>query len=245
MVDVGTDHALLPIYAVQRRGSPFVIASDINPGPLAAAKRAVSEAGLTSVIDTRLGPGLETVRPGEVDVVVIAGMGGHVMTEILQEASEVLTQVKRLILQPMGAARTVRLYLLGHGWSVVHEEIFLQVGKYYEFIVAEPTEEVTDYDAFLDSCSKAGRDEADTGPSSTFALYHDAIARDMALTFGPRLIQHPTTEFKEFILLEQNRWRDALKQVAQGRTAAAKEKASLLANQIAWVNQWLEETRGK
>ena len=77
LADIGTDHAYLPVYLVQAGVCPSAIASDIGAGPLDAARRTVTENGLTSEIALRLGNGLATVSAGEVEDIAIAGMGGE------------------------------------------------------------------------------------------------------------------------------------------------------------------------
>src|SRR5690554_6508909 len=74
--DIGTDHAYVPIYLIQNNICNGIIATDINRGPLEIAKEQIEAAGYKDQIETRLGNGLKPIKPGEVDCVVIAGMGG-------------------------------------------------------------------------------------------------------------------------------------------------------------------------
>ena len=99
VADVGTDHARLPAYLVQRGITTRVIATDIRPGPLARADRTICTHSLGNNIELRLGDGLTCVSPDEVDSIVIAGMGADTIIAIL-EASPWSRQ-KNLILQPM------------------------------------------------------------------------------------------------------------------------------------------------
>lgn len=135
LADVGTDHAYLPIYAVQQHICPSAIATDIRSGPVACAKEHVAAAGLSACIDVRKGDGLSTVKPGEVDDIVIAGMGGEMIAAILETAPFVRDPRIRLLLQPMSRPEKLREYLLTHGFSLEWEEIICEGERLY--IVAQ------------------------------------------------------------------------------------------------------------
>ena len=145
VADIGTDHAYLPVYLVQKGLCPRAVAADINRGPLDAARSNVSQHQLITQIDLRLGNGLQVVKPGEVDTIVIAGMGGGTIRDILQEFPAVVSGASRLILQPMADDRDLRHYLIENGWRLVDEELLLEDGRLYLVLVAEQgREEVTE-----------------------------------------------------------------------------------------------------
>lgn len=122
LADIGTDHARLPAALVASGHCPRAVASDLRPGPVAAARRTVATAGLQALIDVRLGDGLTPLKPGEVDDIVIAGMGGETIAAILEAASWIRDQQYRLILQPMTRAEHLHRYLLQNGFSILREE---------------------------------------------------------------------------------------------------------------------------
>ncbi|MBU4533231.1 MAG: class I SAM-dependent methyltransferase [Firmicutes bacterium] len=139
LADIGTDHALLPLYLVQKGICPQVIGVEKAPGPLQAALRAVSKSGLERYIDVREGDGLEPIAPGEVNAVVIAGMGGQTIANVLERAPQgVLIGVRSLVLQPMNRGAALREWLYGHGWPPVGEELVDESGRLYEIIAAKP-----------------------------------------------------------------------------------------------------------
>lgn len=100
--DIGTDHGYVPIYLLRQKIAPFVIAADLSPGSLQKAKENAERAGFTdpSVIDFRLSDGLSMIRPGEVDAIILSGMGGILMDRILRNGREVMQSAKELILSP-------------------------------------------------------------------------------------------------------------------------------------------------
>jgi tRNA (adenine22-N1)-methyltransferase len=138
MADIGTDHAFLPVWLIQNNRITYAVAGDVQPGPLEAAKRSVREAGLEPAIAVRLGNGLQVVAPGEVDVVVIAGMGGPTIREILESSPTVVSKLSRIVCQPMIGAAILREWFLTNGWKIIDEDLVMEDGRLYEIIVAEP-----------------------------------------------------------------------------------------------------------
>ena len=83
VADIGADHAYLPIYLVKTGRCARVIATELRSGPFQSALRQVAEHKLESNIDLRLGDGLTVLKPAEAGVLVLAGMGGNTIREIL------------------------------------------------------------------------------------------------------------------------------------------------------------------
>ncbi len=131
VADIGTDHAKLPAELVQSGVCPRAIASDIRVGPVAAATRTVTEAQLSHAIDIRLGDGLQTVQPEEVDDIVIAGMGGETIAAVLEAAPWTKDEHYRLILQPMTRAEKLRRFLWENGYTILTEHIVQDGRRWY------------------------------------------------------------------------------------------------------------------
>lgn len=138
VADIGTDHGYLPVYLVAAGVCPQAVAGEVNWQPYESALKTVQEHGLTDWISVRQGDGLAVVKPGEVDTVVVAGLGGTTIQQILAGSPDVLTQVRRLILQPMVGAGNLRRWLLTNGWQIVDEELVAEAEFLYIIIVAEP-----------------------------------------------------------------------------------------------------------
>lgn len=138
VADIGTDHALLPSYVVQERLAPSAIAVDVREGPWDVAKKQVDSLQLSDKIAVRLGDGLKPIKPGEVETVVVAGMGGATIKQILTASPEVVAKLQRLILQPNLAGEMIREWALHNCWKIVDEEIIYEDDRFYEIIVLEP-----------------------------------------------------------------------------------------------------------
>ena len=136
LADIGTDHAFLPVELVRQGVCTYAIASDVKKGPVAAATRTVEEAGVIDTINIRLGSGLETVKPDEVDDIVIAGMGGETIAMILNDAPWVKDERYRLVLQPMTRAEKLRRYLWENGFEILNEAVVQDSRHWYVVIHA-------------------------------------------------------------------------------------------------------------
>ncbi len=144
IIDVGTDHAYLPIYLVKEGYACAALAADINEGPIRSAQKNIAAAGLASKISTMQTDGLCGTEYFGADHVLIFGMGGELIAQILSRAPWVKSLGIRLILQPMTRAQILRRYLAENGFSVVGE-CLTHGQKYYQTIVAEYTGICEDY----------------------------------------------------------------------------------------------------
>lgn len=121
LCDVGTDHAFVPIYLVGNGLNPSAIASDLRSGPLESARKNIQQAGLSDSIALCLSDGLDQIDGEQVDCVVIAGMGGILITQILSRAPWLKDPCKHLVLQPMTDLPLVRAYLAREGFQILKE----------------------------------------------------------------------------------------------------------------------------
>ena len=137
MADIGTDHAYLPCWLVLNGRCPAAIASDVAEGPFLQAKRMVADFGLTDRISLRRGSGLSVLKPSEAATVVLAGMGGQLICELLDMDRETAASSQRLILQPQRRPESVREWLMRNGWRIVADDVALDGKMWYNIIVAE------------------------------------------------------------------------------------------------------------
>lgn len=132
IIDVGTDHGYIPIYSVKNNLCEKAIASDINKDPVKKAEMNAALEGVKSSVEVRLGGGLEVINIGEAEAVVIAGMGGNLIREILEKEIEKTASFKYLILQPAQNPEVLREYLYNNGYEIMEEDLCLDEGIYYE-----------------------------------------------------------------------------------------------------------------
>ncbi len=131
VADVGTDHAYVPVWLVKNGIASSSIAMDINRGPIERASENIKKFGLSDNIKTRLSNGLEALLPGEADTVIIAGMGGILINEILENAKHLNLGIRHFILQPMTAVEETRKYLEKNGFLIEDERLSREDDKIY------------------------------------------------------------------------------------------------------------------
>lgn len=136
VADVGCDHAYLSIYLVTESISPKVIACDVNEGPLEIARTNINDFKCEDNIELRLGNGLDVIKPQEVSSVVIAGMGGRLITDIIKAGKEVLDSACEIIIEPQSELEMVRHFLEDNGYKIVSENLIIDEGKFYPIIKA-------------------------------------------------------------------------------------------------------------
>lgn len=138
LLDVGSDHAYLPIDLVERGKIKSAIAGEVVEGPYQSAVKNVEAHGLKEKIQVRLANGLAAFEEADkVSVITIAGMGGRLIARILEEGLDKLAHVVRLILQPNNREDDLRIWLQENGFQIVAESILEEAGKFYEIFVVE------------------------------------------------------------------------------------------------------------
>ena len=138
LLDVGSDHAYLPIELVESGKIERAIAGEVVVGPYQSAVKNVETHGLVDKIQVRLANGLAAFEEtDQVSTITIAGMGGRLIATILEEGLDKLSSVNCLILQPNNREDELRDWLQAHGFQIVAESILEEAGKYYEIIVVE------------------------------------------------------------------------------------------------------------
>lgn len=131
LADIGTDHGYIPIYLVENNVVPYAYACDVKEGPLERAREHIAEHKLEDKIRLRLSNGLEKLEKSEADTILIAGMGGELIIDILKSGKEVLDTAKELIVSPHSEINLVRKYLNSEKYILVEEDMIKDAGKYY------------------------------------------------------------------------------------------------------------------
>ena len=149
LIDVGTDHGYLPAYLAVNGYSGFLFASDINAGPLNAARKTASDCLVENRINYLLCDGLDGCPPNQIDTIVIAGMGGDLICRILDKADWCLDHRYTLILQPMTKAEVLRYWLVNNGFSLEEERLVRDGGILYQIIRTRFSQNMTLSDAEL------------------------------------------------------------------------------------------------
>ena len=136
VADIGSDHGRLAVALLQQKNATRVIASDISALSLNKARELSANCGVEAQIDLRVADGLSGLTKGEADALVIAGMGGALIANILAASVEITRSAKRIVMQPMRGTEDLRFYLHHNGFRILDERIVREAGRYYQLIAA-------------------------------------------------------------------------------------------------------------
>ena len=141
IADIGTDHAYIPIYLMLQRKISHAIACDIGEGPLKNAEKNIKNYGFENNIETRLSDGFSNIKENEADEIIIAGMGGNMISNILNNCPWKNKFKKRFILNPMKYEEKLHEFLFSNGYEIQNEIAVKCSGKSYLIIDAHFTGE--------------------------------------------------------------------------------------------------------
>ena len=221
LADVGCDHAYISINLLENGKAEKIIASDLREGPLNIAKDNIKLEGFEERIETRLCAGLCGYEAGEVDTILISGMGGMLVKEILSESIDVVRRADTLILEPQSDLRVVRAYLKDIGFEIIDEDMLNEGGKYYQIMKAVKSKER------MEVCDDIG-----------------AMAEN---EFGPILIKKKHPVLLEFLKKRKNHFERLLqnKSFLTSQSATNNDRIAIIENELNMVKEALIRINAK
>lgn len=216
--DIGSDHALLPVYVCMHDVRAKAIAGEVNQGPYQSALDNVRRYHLRNRIDVRLGDGLDILYTGEVSELVIAGMGGTLITTILEKGCDKLNAVETLIIQPNNNEKKTREWLENNQFTITNEAIIKENGHIYEIIVG----------------TRLNPEQIDVKPIFT----HRTEEQEKQWMFGPLLLKNKSAVFYEKWSQEKLKHEAILKQIKQARYNN-EAKIKQFEKEISWMEEVL------
>ncbi|ELU5585863.1 SAM-dependent methyltransferase [Clostridium perfringens] len=199
VADIGTDHGYIPIYLVKEGICEKAIALDINKGPIEKAKVNVAFEGVSNKIKCLLGPGLNPLKVGEVNGVILAGMGGNLTRDILLADMEKVKKYDFIILQPAQNPEVLREFLYKNDYEIIDEDLIKDEGRFYELFKVKYNE------------------------NSEKLVFEDELEYEVSPLLREK--NHPL--FKEFIEEKINRCETILSFIKEDTEAAKKRKSDL------------------
>ena len=211
LADVGTDHGYIPLYATQNGLCHKAIAIDINKDPLDKARLNAILEGAGDELEFRLGDGLNPLKKDEVEAVVIAGMGGNLIRDILEENIEKVASFNYLILVPAQNPEVLREYLYNNDYEIICENLCEEDGIYYELfkVIKKDGESMA-----LDS------------------IYHEV---------SPKLLMQKHPLMKDYLNSKLDNYKKILSFItestvsARDRRAAVEDKINIISNMINYL----------
>ena len=199
VADIGTDHGYIPIYLVKEGICKKAIASDINKGPIEKAKVNVAFEGVSDKIKCLLGPGLNPLKVGEVNGVILAGMGGNLTRDILLADMDKVKKYDFIILQPAQNPEVLREFLYKNDYEIIDEDLIKDEGRFYELFKVKYNE------------------------NSEKLVFEDELEYEVSPLLREK--NHPL--FKEFIEEKISRCETILSFIKEDTEAAKKRKSDL------------------
>ena len=199
VADIGTDHGYIPIYLVKEGICEKAIASDINKGPIEKAKVNVAFEGVSNKVKCLLGSGLNPLKVGEVNGVILAGMGGNLTRDILLADMDKVKKYDFIILQPAQNPEVLREFLYKNDYEIIDEDLIKDEGRFYELFKVKYNE------------------------NSEKLVFEDELEYEVS----PLLREKGHPLFKEFIEEKINRCETILSFIKEDTEAAKKRKSDL------------------
>ena len=199
VADIGTDHGYIPIYLVKEGICKKAIASDINKGPIEKAKVNVAFEGVSNKVKCLLGPGLNPLKVGKVNGVILAGMGGNLTRDILLADMDKVKKYDFIILQPAQNPEVLREFLYKNDYEIIDEDLIKDEGRFYELFKVKYNE------------------------NSEKLVFEDELEYEVS----PLLREKGHPLFKKFIEEKINRCETILSFIKEDTEAAKKRKSDL------------------
>lgn len=190
--DVGCDHAHVPIRLLQTGCYRRAIGMDVIAGPLGKAAGNLALYGMEDKVELRLSDGLDSFSPGEAETLVITGMGGTLMEEILLRSPSVTGSFSVLVLGPQSDPEKVRAALRTLGFTIKKEKIIFEDGKYYPVIRAESRD-------MSRQCGEQERVSAEAASPPGGQELSPETMQEAEDRFGPVLLGHRDPVLFEFL----------------------------------------------
>ena len=228
LCDVGTDHAHIPIRLLMDGVIDSAIAMDVIEGPLEKARGNIELYGVADKVTLRISDGLDAYSTGEAQGLVIAGMGGRIMSRILLREPEKSLDFDEIILQPQADPEVVRRAVRELGLFIDRERIVLEDNKYY------PVMHVSH-----NRCTgPVWRTGADSTGNEEKELFQEA--EDL---FGPALLRDRDSMLRSYLLWQRgvnDRIMHSLQKANNAEAGAVKEKAEEVAQKDRLIRIALE-----
>lgn len=137
VADIGCDHAYLSVWLLREGKARYAYACDVRKGPLAKAEETIRFFHMQERAETVLCDGLAGLKPGDAQVIVMAGMGGELTNRILTDGRDCAVAAEVLVLQPQSDWELVRRRVYELGFAITDEQCVYEDGKYYICMRAE------------------------------------------------------------------------------------------------------------
>lgn len=134
VADIGCDHGLVGEALIKEARADKIVAVDISEKSLQKTIDLARVNCWEGQLDARCGNGLSSLEKEEADVIILAGMGGYLISSILENELEIAHSAKKLVCMPHGNEYELRVFLYNHNFFILDEELVQEEGHYYQLM---------------------------------------------------------------------------------------------------------------
>ena len=248
IADIGCDHGFVSIYLIESKKASWCLAMDVNKGPLERAREHVLEKRLSTYIETRLSDGAKEIQflkdesgedKLEVEAALIAGMGGKLMIQIIQDSLEKFQNMEEFVLQPQSEIAKVRQFVREIGYHIAKEDMILEDGKYYPMMKVVRGKVEADYVTDVPEGLKAGNSIGEIE-----AVFNDEelqIQLQMVFDeYGEYLLKEKHPVLLQFLCKEKKLYQGILNNLAQLDTEKTETRQKEIKEKLEYIHLGLE-----
>lgn len=133
VIDVGTDHGLVPLYLAKNNISSNILATDISAPSLKKLEDQLDD-DLSKIIKTKVTDGFKGIEREDNQIAIIAGMGGNTIVEIIESSMQFAQNLDYMILESNIATEKLRLFLYNNNFEIMRDFLSFENGKYYDIL---------------------------------------------------------------------------------------------------------------
>ena len=252
VADIGCDHGFVSIYLIESKKASWCLAMDVNKGPLECAREHVIEKRLSTYIETRLSDGATEIRfindePGnkklEVEAALIAGMGGKLMIQIIQDSLNKFQSMEEFVLQPQSEIARVRQFVRKIGYHIAKEDMILEDGKYYPMMKVVRGEYRTDFETkvpkHLNVKCIYKEEESELKSDTSRGLKNEQLQK-LFDEYGEYLLKEKHPVLLQYLKKEKELYQDILNNLTQKNTEKSELRQKEIQKKLKYINLGLE-----
>lgn len=240
VADIGCDHGFVSIYLIESKKAEKCLAMDVNKGPLERAKEHIMQKRLSTYIETRLSDGAKEIRfvkdefgndTLEVEAALVAGMGGRLMIQIVQDSLEKFQNMDEFILQPQSEIPKVRQFVRTIGYHIEKEDMVLEDGKYYPMMKIVRGEDKPDWSVGIPKGMQQMMKSGKIDISDISLLYDE---------YGEHLLKEKHPVLRQFLGKEKELYEGILINLSKQGTEKSDSRQKEIKEKLKYINLGLE-----
>lgn len=240
VADIGCDHGFVSIYLIESKKAGKCLAMDVNKGPLERAKEHIMQKQLSTYIETRLSNGAKEIRfikdesgneKLEVEAALVAGMGGRLMVQIVQDSLDKFQSMEEFVLQPQSEIAKVRQFIRTIGYHIGKENMVLEDGKYYPMMKVVRGEYELDWSVNVPRGIQQAVASGKIAVKDIFLLFDE---------YGEHLLKEKHPVLYQFLVKEKALYEEILKNLSNQNTEKSDIRKKELEEKLKYINLGLE-----